>query len=1042
MKGKTKGERKNKSIKKNQIPAFILTGGEWDEKNPAGKMTEAVTHVEKLIENCKGQNVILINQQKDLIGKLQILKSQIDGLNLDEYERLKNEKSDIDGKMEKLNIDKQNLVSQIEKLTTENQQIEELQKKIKDAEQAKRDEDLKKEQAASLISQGMVPQITSQATETVSKIQMLTDKLSDNETEISTLQENLAKKVTEINDLKGEQIKMQADLDEKTTELGQKTTEMNTYLELLKTTYESLMDLTGTDSGEEPQLFKDESGNNINVEGMFNAMKTKLDTATQVSQASIAEKEQEIASNKENIARLEADKIAAEKKAYEAEARAKTAQENADFAQQSAKDAEDSYTASTAALEQQCQEKLITELTKAEGKKKEELEAAQAKNDEALARAKEELAAAQEELVAVQTELSAEKEATEAAQKEKAEAEAAKTELAAEKQKYQEALEAVKAEKELVENAKTLCEEQLLDKKKELSAIEPRILALEHINGDKENKLTDLEKKNTELQIKLDDTIDLNNKLVKASETHDVSVKQLRDQLNNSISKEDCDILVENARKGTVAGEHQAAQDMEPKYDENEIPKSIDIKTVEENDLKKDLNADDITILSSSIESITKPLDGPDENGNIIDDMDYKIKRNHNNVKKHFKNNLMTGERNDYHLNTYTIDTGMLFLFVHDKIKPMNDNIDDNRQIYICRIENIDNNNITADCWNISTSMNEFLKKYHEEQFKIDKLKKEDFQKYSVTINQHDSKKIKFSTIPHKGNHKKKLPEIYKELLTPIIHKGVVIDKGKNQNQNIYLGNHAYNGNLSGNKEGKLIGIKNQNIIPVYPYEQDSFQLLRRSTDNSSFQNSKNYIIYLTNYEKIIQKEDKNKYFPVIKIDDNKFTMFFRKDAELRYLHTLIEYAKTHTFLKQGDITALNTYAETGFQKQQNDKPPQKEKTLEQQEQTPQQNVTRRLLNDLEPKTSSKNPTSRIGGKKNLNKEYMKGGYRYSALGMKGLTIDLSGLKGKKTRRVKKKGKTVKNKKGSRKVKKGSRKDKTKKNKRRGRTYRNKNNYF
>ena len=84
----------------------------------------------------------------------------------------------------------------------------------------------------------------------------------------------------------------------------------------------------------------------------------------------------------------------------------------------------------------------------------------------------------------------------------------------------------------------------------------------------------------------------------------------------------------------------------------------------------------------------------------------------------------------------------------------------------------------------------------------------------------------------------------------------------------------------------------------------------------------------------------------------------------------------------------------------------------------------------------------RRGGKKNLTKEYMKGGYRYSALGMKGLTIDLSGLKGKKTRRVKKKGKTVKNKKGSRKVKKGSRKDKTKKNKKRGRTYRNKNNFF
>lgn len=1033
MKGKTKGERKNKSIKKNQIPAFILTGGEWDETKPAENMTEAVTHVEKLIENCKGQNEILINQQKDLIGKLQVLKSQIDGLNLDDYERLKKEKSYIDGEMEKLNIDKQNLVSQIEKLTTENQQIGELQKKIKDAEQAKRDEDLKKEQAASLISQDMVPQITSKANETVRKIQMLTDKLSDNETEISTLQEKLAKNETEINDLNGAQIKMQEDLDKKTTELEQKTTELNTYLELLKTTYESLMALTGTDSGEETQSFVDTDGNLINIEAvgeMFNTMTNKLSKATDVSKASIAEKEKENYTNKENIARLEAEKSAAEKKAYEAEARAKTAEEKAGEAEERAKNAEGSYTASTAALEQQCQERL-----------KAALAAAQAKNDEALEAAKTEAETAQKEaLQAVQTELSAEKEAlesakaeAEAAQKEKAEAEAAKTELAAEKQKCQEELAEVKSQKEVAESAIKQCEEkletavsELSEKKQKLSAIEPRISALEleltnsnvgkskalealeSEKASKEALVTDLEKKNTELHIKLDDTIDLNNKLVKASETHDVSVKHMKDLLAKS--EEHCNERVADASAKRVAGEQRASRDMELEYNKNEKPKIMDIEPV--------VNEDNITILTHTNDSIITPKDKVDKYDNIIDDMDYKIVRNHDNADQYFKNNFRKGVRGNYELNTHKINNGMLFLFVHDKRESMNDTInDDNRQIYICKILTIDNTNITADCWNISTSMNEFLMKYHTQQFQ-----KNEFQTYSVTINPDDSKSIKFSTIPHKGKHDKQLPEIYKELLTPIIHTGVVIDKGKNQNPNIYMGNHATNGNL--------IGIKNKNIIAVYPYGKDSFTLLRRRPGDPTFQKSKNYIIYLTDYEKII---DKNKYFPVKDNNDDTFTMFFRKDAELRYLHALIEYSKSNGFLKQDNKKTLNIGAKNYDQ----------EKTLGQSKQlTPSQERNALLMKTLKPVGSSNKSTSRIGGKKNLTKEYMKGGYRYSALGMKGLTIDLSGLKGKKTRRVKKKGKTVKNKKGSRKVNKGSRKDKTKKNKRRGRTYRNKNNFF
>ena len=62
MKGKTKGERKNKSIKKNQIPAFILTGGEYEYDTfatSADAMNYAVEQVKNKMENCTDKNVIL-----------------------------------------------------------------------------------------------------------------------------------------------------------------------------------------------------------------------------------------------------------------------------------------------------------------------------------------------------------------------------------------------------------------------------------------------------------------------------------------------------------------------------------------------------------------------------------------------------------------------------------------------------------------------------------------------------------------------------------------------------------------------------------------------------------------------------------------------------------------------------------------------------------------------------------------------------------------------------------------------------------------------
>ena len=339
-----------------------------------------------------------------------------------------------------------------------------------------------------------------------------------------------------------------------------------------------------------------------------------------------------------------------------------------------------------------------------------------------------------------------------------------------------------------------------------------------------------------------------------------------------------------------------------------------------------------------------------------------------------------------------------------------------NRQMYICKITNIsNNNNITADCWNITSSINPFIKPGFDHNLKNNN---NILHQHFVELKRDSSRPIQF-LLDTKNKNK-----VYKELLTPIINA-----TGKKEENEKF--NYAEHSNTN------IPKIKNQNIIPVYPPSNKiNHNLLIKSTDKGTINSSINYIIYLTDYEKII---DKNKYFPIKDNGNNNFTMYFKNSVEIRYLHSLmynhdnpLNILKTKEHEKYLNLKNYEVHTKSKQQKQQNDKP----KTR------PDQNVTNRLLKDLKPKKSFKNLTSRIGGKKNLTKEYMKGGYRYSALGMKGLPIDLSGLKGKKTRRVKKKGKTVKNKKGSRKVKKGSRKDKTKKNKKRGRTYRNKNNFF
>jgi chromosome segregation ATPase len=1046
MKGKTKGERKNKSIKKNQIPAFILTGGEIkeysdfvnnDNQNYKDAMEHAANEVEKKLKICN-ENAVRLQQLKEqettnmtkLAELVQTLQtSQVENKSkINECNTIKDTLEKANAELTRLqNIEKENS-DKITEIDEQKVMIDKLTEQLKDAK-IQHETQTQKNVAQNLVGTSISQGVTNIANEEIdNKIKTLEEENTRLNGEITSLTRQNEELKSE-KDIVNEGIKKtEGDLTNIQNELNASNANNNKLAGVISAHYDNLkqilqdqttivkegVDGEGTQGNIDDSPIKDLEISGTKLKELSDKIEQLMATNQEHSEANKTVRS-ENKQLKEANATLEADK-------------AKLEQEKNEIAQGTHESL--SNITNKIAAEEQNLLSIKGEKENAEGIIKQSKEATSAVQQ------------AQEELQAIQTQAEQAKltindavAAQEAAQKEKAEAEAAKAdaeaakeELAAvqlEKDALQEAenaknseLASAQEQKEVAESAKKQCEEKLAAEKKakeecqeELEAaentkkyeLEQKDRELKGIARDNETALTDLEKQNNQLQKENERLTDGNVVLEKAFQTSHDNVKQLNEQLAKSVN--DCDERVAQANAEKMAGEQREAQDMEPKYEDN--IETINVDEIDKNTYDN-LDRDVKTIIDNSVSSVDDPRDNP----NDVSDMDYIHKRDANNISS-FVNSDINKLRKDYHLNTYNISNGMLFLFVHDKIESMG------REIYICKIDKIDNTNITADCWNISTSMNGLLNNYKHNEYSPN------YHESKVTINPHDSNPINFSTIPHRGKHNKQLPKIYKELLTPIIHKGVVKDKGKKQNQNIYMGNHATNGNLSGEKEGKLIGIKNQNIIPVYPYGQDSYNLLRRSFGDSSFQKSKNYIIYLTDYERIIKNEDKNKYFPVKENKDATFTMFFRNSVEIRYLHALIENAK-RGFLKQDDQKTLNTHAETGFQKQQNDKKPQQEKTHSQLH-------SARIIKSL---------TGQRGGKKNLTKEYMKGGYRYSALGMKGLTIDLSGLKGKKTRRVKKKGKTVKNKKGSRKVKKGSRKDKTKKNKRRGRTYRNKNNFF
>ena len=136
MKGKTKGSKnnKNKSIKKNQIPAFMLTGGDLDnynnyvndrQKDYKGAMNYAVEQVKDKMKNCTDENKILqdiANKEKlnkdNLIIKLNELQRNMSNLEISA-----NEVKDLQTQMTKCNEEKGALQTQIYELNSQNEQL-------------------------------------------------------------------------------------------------------------------------------------------------------------------------------------------------------------------------------------------------------------------------------------------------------------------------------------------------------------------------------------------------------------------------------------------------------------------------------------------------------------------------------------------------------------------------------------------------------------------------------------------------------------------------------------------------------------------------------------------------------------------------------------------------------------------------------------------------------------------------------------------------------------------------------------------------------
>ena len=1107
MKGKTKGNKnnKNKSIKKNLIPAFMLTGGDLDnynnyvndtQKDYKGAMDYAVEQVENKMKNCTDENIILQNiakketENKDnLIIKLKELQSNMSNLEISA-----NKVTDLQTQMKECESTKEGLQTQINGLTTKNTELNEtntdinrILNKLKIAqdqaaketisaqELAEKDkfvaQELAKEQAekdkiaaqklAPEVATGFMDEIIPKASEKPQLIGELEKKIKLFEEEKIVLDAQIVENKQIIDNLEEEYNNLKERYDILQREHQTCTDKLKQLKDEHEATFSRLLQLVnGTNIDNLSKDAQNELGDKDNqITNIINAINVKLtgvkeqqeDQHNAETDAKITEVEQkcnakieEMKTGKSNelggitnqiteqTQRLEGlinEKKNAEeiinqgKQAQETvkkaqddlniiQSKAHEAQETIEKANESEKKIDDASKALQAELIQK--NELIDTLKQQEDTLKKGESDVQTKCNEQLKAVNEQLEAANQEKKDCDEQL-------EAAKLEAEEANSEAAALAAANKEKDEALAAVNKEKEeALAAAEEECEKRVLEAQEEravaeagkLEQIKQQRLAEEAAEATEEEFEPDYELDQNSIEdLKEDMKINKIKKLIDVIPPPRQNITNIEQNIENNkqISTNDTFLYIhmpefENIKDLQYAG----TSVLKPRYFICQVNRAgfnqgedIDFATL-------NMDCYEITNIISFTEQNNTIRD------NTIDSVINAITNKHIRIKSADYYNIgSTPKKMTFKIAKKSIQT---FIHLNEKNQVLTN---EQRSIDVDELRNF--TTFKGDKISLTGNKNiiSMTQLQPSTETGIQQIKKSQGLEKTFT---HPNNRLKYLKAIIKNNK----PE--PGLLDIERKNKSIINTKRRMGENLKFTSEAEN--------------LKKNIKVVYPFGEESFTTLygeKREKENGKTSTidkvkakilnySSNVIIFLntTTTHDIYTKNLDNNLFHIYAIN-NELKIRFTKE-NYKYISDMLSLHLSTTRHQDKDyknVSQMNLFS--------------KFDNIEQ----PEQENNKPLVDynsDDDSATDSDNESDNYlssGGKKNLTKYkgkmLKKGGYRYSALGMKGLTIDLSGMKAKKTRRVKKKGKTAKNKKGSRKNKKGSRK-----NKRRGRTYRNK----
>jgi hypothetical protein len=1087
MKGKTKGNKnnKNKSIKKNLIPAFMLTGGDLDnynnyvndtQKDYKGAMDFAVEQVENKMKNCTDENEILQDIAKkeklnkdNLITKLNELNVKM--INL---KQSKKQVTDLQTQMDTCNKEKDNLQTRINDLNSQNEQL------------TKTNDDITRISDSLKIAQELAAKEASDAKDQAEKEAIAAQELAESK-KLST--ENEAKpyatdfmseiipKASEKPKLIGELEKKIKLFEEEKIVLNDKIVENKQIIDNLELEHRNLKEIY-----EQLQIEHKTCTNNLQQlkdehEATFNKLlqlvnSTNIDNLSDEDKKALGDKDNQIT----NIINAINGKLTGVKEQQEEQHNKDTNKKITEVEEKCNAKIEEMKTGKSNELgginikiteQTQKLESLI------DGKKNAEEMIEQGKD------AQETVNKAQNDLEAIKLKADEAQQTIEKANELETRIDAASKALQEELKQKNELNNTLKQQEEALKKGEsevqTKCNEQLAAAEQEKKNCDE---ALKLAKTENDTALAAAEQAKTEKE----------EALTAAEQAKTVALAE---------AEEDCEKRISAAQENAIiAGRARLAKKQE---EEERLAAEAAQEEEFEEDYKLDQNSIEEFEEDMKINKIEKLID-------VIPPSTQKIK----NIEKYIE--------------TKQISTNDTFLYIH---MPEFENIKDLQyagtsvlkpRYFICQVnragfnqgEDIDFATLNMDCYEITNiipfteqeytidSVINAIKIKHNKKiteteyydigsipkkmtFKIAKKSMQTFihlnEKNQVLTNKGEINVSKFTTftgdnISLKDNKNiismtklqpttKKvrdnlgLEEKFTHPNNRLKYLKAIIIKNKieptlldieRKNKSIINTKRIMGENLKFTSEASSL---KKNIKVVYPFGEESFTTLygeKREKVNGKtatidkvkakiLNYSSNVIIFLntTTTHDIHTKNLDNNLFHIYAMD-NELKIRFTKE-NYKYISDMLSLHLSTTRHQDKDyknVSQMNLFS--NFDNIEQPELP-KEKPYVSQYDSADDSVTDPGSVTVSDDESDNSFPS--GGKKNLTKYkgkmLKKGGYRYSALGMKGLTIDLSGMKAKKTRRVKKKGKTAKNKKGSRKNKKGSRK-----NKRRGRTYRNK----